>query len=477
MRFSFFYLSSFLVIQMACAEKASCQFTDSIFSFKKKHIDKLTSESNRKLNFLERRISKSNDWVLKKIHREEQKLQRKLSKIDSSKAAGIVGKAAGVLNKADAQLASVESRAQSLAVQFPGVDELSTSLSFFGTVRNNTALLQQRLQRFNELKTKLAGVQSEMQRAELIQQYLRERKQQLREQLNGLNASRHLGRINKHAGTYSRLITDYKNALNNPARMQQLVLEKLKRLPAFNNFFASNSALGSLLPGAGAFDPAQLAGMQTQALTSQLVQNTVNSGGPNAGAFVTQQIQQAQGTLNNLLNRLPGSGSTLEMPNYQEQSMRSKSFFQRLEFGANLQFARANGFIPQTGNWAAQVAYKFSKKGSAGIGAAYSMGLGNGINDIRVSHNGFGLRSFADFKLKGNFFINGGFEQNYNAAFNRIADLNNLNRWNGSALLGLSKKYNVSKKLRGNIQLLYDFMHRSMVPNTQAVLFRFGYNF
>ncbi|WP_186774369.1 hypothetical protein [Chitinophaga pinensis] len=39
--------------------------------------------------------------------------------------------------------------------------------------------------------------------------------------------------------------------------------------------------------------------------------------------------------------------------------------------------------------------------------------MGTGWNNIVISHQGVGLRSFVDWKLKGTFFVNGGFEQNY----------------------------------------------------------------
>ncbi len=440
---------------------------------------KITDAASRKASFIETRLKKSSDWMLRKLEKEEARIQKKLAKLDSSKAAQLFTNGNQFLNKADSSLKTVENSVQKLAQQFPGVDELKTTLGFLQTTKSKTAVLQQQAQRFNDLKTKLAGVQNELERSAIIEQYLDERKQLLTEQLRGLNFDRHLSKINKHAGAYTQLVRDYKNILNDPVRLQQLAIEKLKRIPAFNDFMARNSALAALMPGGGGggFDPAQLAGMQTQVLTSQLVQNTVNTGGPNAGQIVIQQIQQAQGAMQNILNRVNGNSSQTNMPDYQPQTLRSKTFLQRLEFGANVQFARPNGPLPQTSNWAAQAAYKFSKKGSLGIGAMYSMGMGSGLNNIRITHNGIGFRSFADFKLKGSFFINGGFEQNYNAAFNRITELNNLNRWTGSALLGISKKYNVSKKLKGNLMLLYDLMHRVNVPATQAILFRFGYNF
>jgi hypothetical protein len=87
------------------------------------------------------------------------------------------------------------------------------------------------------------------------------------------------------------------------------------------------------------------------------------------------------------------------------------------------------------------------------------------------------LRSFVDWKLKGTFFVNGGFEENYLSTFTRVAQLRNWNGWQGSALPGVSKKYKISPKLKGNIMLLYDFLATRNVPPTSTIKLRMGYNF
>jgi hypothetical protein len=165
------------------------------------------------------------------------------------------------------------------------------------------------------------------------------------------------------------------------------------------------------------------------------------------------------------------------MPGFKPNEMKSKSFLQRLEFGGNMQFARSSQYYPTTSDIAGQVAYKFHKNGSAGLGAAYKLGLGTGFNNIRFSHQGMGLRSFLDWKLKGTFYINGGFEENYNAAFTNTDQLRNIDNWQGSALIGVSKKYKVSSKLKGNIILLYDFLYNQHIPRTDPIKLRLGYNF
>ncbi len=147
----------------------------------------------------------------------------------------------------------------------------------------------------------------------------------------------------------------------------------------------------------------------------------------------------------------------------------------RLEYGANIQSQKATSFFPTTSDIGLSLGYKLNDKSAIGIGAAYKVGWGRGWNHIRMTHEGLGLRSYVDYKLKGSLYLSGGYEQNYRTAFTSIEQLKDHSAWQSSGLLGLSKKYRVSKKVKGDVKLLWDFLSYQQVPRTQAVLFRVGY--
>ena len=107
------------------------------------------------------------------------------------------------------------------------------------------------------------------------------------------------------------------------------------------------------------------------------------------------------------------------------------------------------------------------------------MGWGQGWKQIKVSSEGVGLRSFVDYKIKGSFWISGGYEMNFRSAFNRVEQLQDLTAWQQSGLIGVSKVISMKTKLfkKTNIKLLWDFMSYRQVPVTQPLLFRVGYNF
>jgi len=44
-------------------------------------------------------------------------------------------------------------------------------------------------------------------------------------------------------------------------------------------------------------------------------------------------------------------------------------------------------------------------------------------------------------------------------------------------LIGLERKYKISAKLQGNVQVLYDALYSQQIPRGQMIKVRVGYNF
>ena len=120
--------------------------------------------------------------------------------------------------------------------------------------------------------------------------------------------------------------------------------------------------------------------------------------------------------------------------------------------------------------------YKLNDKSTIVIGAGYKLGWGKNISNIKLTSQGVSLRSYLDVKIKGSIWISGGYEENYQNEFTKIDQLKDMNAWQRSGLMGLTKKYKVGKK-NGNMQLLWDFLSYSQVPQTPSLKFRVGYLF
>jgi len=429
----------------------------------------------------EQKVNKRSQKALGRLAKQEKKMQAKLARIDSVAAKNIFSRSIDSMGNLQARLKQKVSKydPSKLGASYSGyLDTLQNSLTFLKDAKSlsgQSKILQDKVS--GSLQS-VQQLQAQLQQAEQIKAYIRERKQQLKAQLAQYTGfTKDLEKFNKEAYYYGQQLKEYKELLKDKKKAEAKALEVLKKVPAYNDFLQKHSQLAGLFNFSAAGAAPNLEGLQTRAQVEQLIQQRLGGGGPNAQAAVSQQMSQARERFNELKDKFPDVDNAADMPGFKPNEMKTKSFLQRLEFGGNMQFARSTQYFPTTSDIAGQVAYKFHKNGSAGIGAAYKLGLGTGFNNIRFSHQGVGLRSFLDWKLKGSFYVNGGFEENYNAAFTNTDQLRNINNWQGSALIGVSKKYKVSSKLKGNIILLYDFLYNQHVPRTDPIKLRLGYNF
>jgi hypothetical protein len=292
--------------------------------------------------------------------------------------------------------------------------------------------------------------------------------------------------LNKQAYYYTSHVNEYKSLLKDHDRAERKALELLSKTKLFKDFMRKNSMLASLfrLPG-DPNDPlpaASLTGLQTRAQVNGFIQQTIAAGGPNTQQQIQQNIQEAQSKINELKNKLIQSGngnSEDELPDFKPNDQRTKSFLKRLELGTNIQSQKANGFFPTTSDIGLSLGYKLNNRSIIGVGGSYKIGWGQNIRHISITHQGVGLRSFADWKIKGSFWLSGGYEMNYRSEFQNVDVLNDINAWQESGLIGLSKVVSLKTKFFKNtkLQLLWDFLNERQVPRTQPLVFRIGYSF
>ena len=323
----------------------------------------------------------------------------------------------------------------------------------------------------------------EQTQTEAIEQFIKERRKQLISQsLQYIGNSKYLSKINKESYYYVETLKNYKEIFSDKKKTEETALTILNKIPAFTKFVQQNSMLARLFgsPSSGGATPS-LAGLQTRTSVNALIQNQIAAGGPNARQQIMENMQAAQNELSKLKDKVlkaGGGSSDAEIPDFKPRQTKTQTFKQRLEFGNNFQFAKNNSLVPATADLGLSLGYKLNDRSVIGIGASYKMGMGS-IQHISITHQGIGLRSFVDWKLKKQFYLSGGYEMNYNAAFKNIQQLQNYGTWQNAGLVGLSKKINVKTKwTKGTkLSLLYDMLSRQHVPVSQPVVFRVGYNF
>jgi hypothetical protein len=464
-----------LVLTLNVFSQDSTGLSNKLYNLPDKLFNGIQSKLARTENSLERQTAR----YLRKLERREKKLRDKLRKTDSVKAKELFG-------NTEEQYAQLQQTLQGKADKFssysntysPNIDSVTTALKFLQ--QPNTGQLAEGTQR--KLQTALYNyqeLQGKFHQAEQIKKALRERQQYLKQQLQNTPLAKEFRKFQKDVYYYRAQVDEYKKSLSDPSKLQARLLQLANKIPAFKDFFGKHSELASLFRMPENFgSPASLQGLQTRANVQGIIQQRIEAGGPGAQQMLQQNIAGAQSQLHQLkekINQLGNGGGDIDMPGFKPNNQRTKSFLKRLEFGTNIQTQKAQYYFPATSDIGLSVGYKLNDKSIIGVGASYKLGLGSGWNNIRFTHQGIGLRSFLEWKLKGSFYVSGGYEQNYKAAFNSIIQLRDESAWQQSALIGLSKKYRVSKKFKGNMQLLYDFLHARQVPRTQPLQFRIGY--
>ena len=438
---------------------------------------------NVKSERLDQKLDKYTGKVLKKVQKQESDLRKKLEKQDSVTAAIVFGNTEWQFKQLQQRLRNT----RSIKHYIPAFDTINTFIKFMQENPQLAATTKESV-KLKETLAKVNGLGSRLEKAEEVKKFLKERRQYLNDQLQNPGFAKQLKKLNKQAYYYGEQLNEYKSLLKDHTKAERKVIGLLSKTKLFQNFMRKNSMLASLfrLP-ADANDPinaASLEGLQTRDQVNRLIQQQV---GTNGQAQLQQNMQDAQSQLQQLKNRESQFGnnrSDADPDNYREpegfkpNQQKTKSFLKRLEYGMNVQTQKPSNLFPVTSDVGVSIGYKLNDKSIIGIGASYKIGWGKGWKEINITSQGVGLRSFIDWKLKGCFWLTGGYEQNYKTAFNNINELRDINTWQQSGLIGLCKVVSLRTKVfkKTKLQLLWDFLSYQQLPRTQPVLFRIGYS-
>lgn len=444
-----------------------------------KYLSKIENKIDRYSN----RLTTKTEKTLSKLSRWEDKIKSILEQVSPEAATKLFGNNQMTFGSLLKKLQEGKAIANGYRAQYNGYrDKLTTSLKYLEQQKDK--LNKNIIKPVQDARKRLAGLEEDVSNTEAVEKFIKERKKQLiNEAVKYIGKSKYLTKIDKEAYYYVETLRNYKELFSDKKKAEQLAVKILNRIPAFQKFAQQNSMLASLfrVPSGGGYDPQDLVGLQTRESINALVQDRIASGGPNASQVFSQNMQRAQAELTQLKNRISkagGNSSDANIPGFKPNTQKSKTFLQRLECGSNLQFAKNNSLVPTTADIALSVGYKLNDKSIVGIGLSYKMGYGS-LRRLSISHQGVGIRSFIDWKLKKQFFVSGGFEMNYNAQFKKLAQLQSFNDWQQSGLIGITRKMNIKTKFfKGtNVQLLYDMLYRQHMPVSQPFLFRVGYSF
>lgn len=454
--------------------------------------DKSLNAINRKYSGIQELVEGQSEKALNNMQRREASLYAQLVKKDSTKAAQLFDDAKTRYAQLTASLMNPGSIVSNNLFKqyFPAVDSAGTVMKFLG----QASALQNagsKLRKIQAVSAKLQQLQNTLENANQIQNFLHQREQQLKSQLTRYGMAGKLIGINKQAYYYQQQLMSYKSMLDDKQKLEETLLAQAQQFPGFAAFWQKNSYLSAVFPmgeAGGAILPQS--GLQPKAQISDMIKNQVSSaaqsgggggGGSSPLSAIQSQIAQAKSRLQSLKDQAQhldvnqGWASNMTMPDFTPNTQHNKSFLHRLEFGFNIQNTGVTNYLPSISTVGLLLGYKISDKITAGVGAAYLVGLGKAINDIHLSSQGVGARSFIDVKARGSWWVTGGYEYNYMQTFAKLGDLKNLDAWQKSALIGVTKKYMIGRK-QANMQLLYNLLYKTDNPQGTPLNFRIGYS-
>jgi hypothetical protein len=446
---------------------------------------------DNKYSLLQKLIQRKTARMLSRMQKREAELEKQLQGKDSIKAQQLFAGSQARYQQLSAQLQSpANSQPNTPARQyFPAVDSIRTAMEFLkqGTTTTLPGIPSAKLQQITAISAQAQQLQASLQNAGAAQDFITQREQQLKSQLGRYGMAGKLIGINKEVFYYQQQLFQYKSMLNDKEKLEETVLATVQNIPAFQNYWQKNSYLSAIFPQTTIDGVVQQpTGLQKRSDIGDMIAKKVESSVPNGGgqsplAALQSQLSQGQAKIRELKDRVNNLGfadagnSNMSMPDFTPNSQRTKSLLNRLELGFNIQSNQATSILPNTSTLGLTLGYRLSDNMTAGIGAAYVLGLGNGIGHIQLSNQGISIRSYVDIKAKGSFWITGGYEYTYMEQFTSIHSIRNLDLWQKSALIGVTKKYRIGRK-QANVQLLFDMLYAQDIPQSRPFIFRVGYS-
>jgi hypothetical protein len=194
-------------------------------------------------------------------------------------------------------------------------------------------------------------------------------------------------------------------------------------------------------------------------------------------------VQDAQGVIGQWKDKLLKGGYTgseeASLSAFQPNASKKRAFLQHFELGTTFQTQRANYYFPVITDIGLTLGYKLNERSMIGVGGAFKLGWGKDWQHISLSGQGFNVKSFVDWRLKGGIFLTGGYERNYLSEVKELRSIAKMSDWQESGLLGLKKTMSMKSGLikKASIGLMWDFLSYYQVPRMQPFVFRLGYGF
>lgn len=193
----------------------------------------------------------------------------------------------------------------------------------------------------------------------------------------------------------------------------------------------------------------------------------------------TEKLQAAQERLAKIKKDYPeGLSSIKDLPKRRPNPMKGKPFQARLVLGMTLQVHQDKTPNLDLSPFAA---YRWTERLSFGLGGNYRVMTKDYFKGLTREGEVYGARAFSEFTLYKGIFVHAGYEMMraprkeplaLNGKAEAIGDT-----WVDGLLIGAGKDYRIARYIKGNMQVLYNFLDEVNSPYRNKVMVRLGFSF
>jgi len=430
-----------------------------------------------------RKLEATNASFLKKLKKQEARIQSKLQQTDSLKYQHYLA-----LKSPDMDSLMLLSQDSAFIQKLNNsgrrgksvLDTLQGLQNFMGKLGNNP---------LGET-VDLSALQQKAALQQYFQQQVAARTGALERLLKGTKLENYGSKLNNTGLQYKQQAAYWKQLLDEPDATEEKALDYLRGIEGFEEQLNPNK--GSSMAGKSAAE-LEAMGYQTKAKVGEQLQHQFGDQLSNisqqAGAQLKeytaaldkplQQVKQAQQKikegkqqLDEGRNSIQAAKNGLKKPAGFKNPMRGIPFWKRWETQYNFQTQRASadGTRPIMLQMGLNLGYRQSKALSLGIGLDGSIGLGRDWQHLQLTSEGVVGRVFLDHKLFWGISLQGGYEKSLrpmNRAYTQLQEqygnATNIKTAMGllqdAAYLGIMKSYRINSKLQGTMLVGYNFLN------------------
>lgn len=441
---------------------------------------KLIEKLDKQYKKTENRLTKQTNKWIRKLQKEEQKLKYKLARMDNAKAELVFGDITKSYREIENKSVLVVQHTTNIEQYIPINDSLQMAVNYLDSLQKQPPIDSVKYDTsIGKLAVSIKKLQVQFRQKDEVKKLLTQRMLLLKQQYPELKLETFDPLKNKLTN-FTTAFKDYKTFLAEPDKLEKKLLTVVRESQGFKDFFAKNSLFNSIFGSPALAENLSLSTtlVQTRASIQSSLQSQMSGSNVVNGAqqILLNQMNNISSQIGSLKNEIKGTINKLGKKDIPEPSanpsnnLKRGKFWNNLEYGGNIQTQKQNNYFPVTSDVALFIGYKLGTKSTVGLGSSYKLGWGKGFENINITNQGYGFRTYVDIKINKHWWLYGGYEKHFE---NSPIELK-INNWQQSGLIGLSRKISVKSKTI-TTQLLYDFLYKTQQPYRQPVVFRLGY--